>query len=537
MTGVAAKDPLLIHPNSIPSSRYTMRVDAVLVPSHHRPPLWMLVEFGSLRCTGPSGVVAAIVLLTFTGLSSLSAQSVRHSPATTRDRTASSRDTSGGGDPGSYLGVNCGKSGAHDTKQGIENYFIKRNVATLNLAADLGLGWARCGGGPEQWYRNDSPSPAAFDEVVRHANSKDIRVYLFLEYRGDINPQAITDFDWRRVGIEFATHFGNRVACYGILNEVDHVASPHSPAEVAFAVDAFASGVHDALPAANVASPSIGGTPMQVQRADEFLAAIGPLFHDGKLSVLNLHSYHDSRPHKPHESNIDDSSDWAPSRNFLRAVEKAGIDRPLRFAAGEFNYRNWDGTDADRGIGFMTALWDQLMVVAATAHDHDADPQRVGLFSIPYNLPDDRPERQTTMAVRFDWQPDGSYQWTGNEKGRVLQSMVRLTDGMSFVACDPLDRGFASLRGPNRTAWVWHHRKAFSSLATGDDVELTGVPSAAKQMVVIDHTGLAIVRRSIADPSKTSLRLSPSELPPNQTLLIMVDAADPAVVPSMGLAR
>lgn len=40
-------------------------------------------------------------------------------------------------DPGSFLGINCGKSGAHDTKQGMTKYFLKRNIATLNLAKPL----------------------------------------------------------------------------------------------------------------------------------------------------------------------------------------------------------------------------------------------------------------------------------------------------------------------------------------------------------------------------------------------------------------
>ena len=94
--------------------------------------------------------------------------------------------------------------------------------------------------------------------------------------------------------------------------------------------------------------------------------------------------------------------DWSPTRNFLRAKTVAGIRSPVRFAAGEFNYRNWSGTNVDRANGFMTTLWDQLMVVAS-----QKDSQRVGLFSMPYNLADARQEKQTTLA--FDWNEDGTY--------------------------------------------------------------------------------------------------------------------------------
>ncbi|MEM6689866.1 MAG: hypothetical protein AAF664_10590, partial [Planctomycetota bacterium] len=103
-------------------------------------------------------------------------------------------------DPGSYLGINCGKSGVHETKQGIAHYFIERNIATLNLASDLGLGWARVSGGPEQWYEGGKPSPKNFERVIEHAGERRIRVFLFLEYRGDINRESIDDFDWPAVG-------------------------------------------------------------------------------------------------------------------------------------------------------------------------------------------------------------------------------------------------------------------------------------------------------------------------------------------------
>ena len=432
-------------------------------------------------------------------------------------------------DPASFIGINCGKSGAHDHKQGIDQYFLKRNIATLNLASELRLGWARCGGGPEQWYAGGKPLPDNFDIVVGHANKLGIQVYLFLEYRGDINKQSMTDFDWKRTGREFAEHFGKRVGCYGILNEVDHVRSPHDPAEVFAAVRDFAAGVKSVDRSLLVSTPAIGGTPMEVDRADRFLKSMRPLINKGMVDVLNLHSYHDSKPNKPHFSSIDGSSDWAPSRNFLRAKKVAGIKTPVRFSAGEFNYRNWTGTDADRGRGFMTTLWDQLMVVGAQENG-----QRVGLFSMPYNVADSRQERQTTMALNFDWRENGGYEWIPNEKGRVLRDQLFATRGMQFVSCAPHQSGLAVLQGSGKTAWVWHNRKAFSKLASQTEVTITGIPAGATELRMLTHES------SLKNPAKkfplnkqSSIKFRLADLPAEQSLLFITNSDRPSGSESM----
>ena len=306
------------------------------------------------------------------------------------------------------------------------------------------------------------------------------------------------------------------------MNEVDHVESPHTPAEVAAAVRAFADGVKSADPTLLVATPSLGGTPMDVDRADRFLAALGPLLEDGTLDVLNLHSYHDTRPRKPHYSSLDPGPAWVPTRNFLRAKKAAGLTRPVTHAAGEFNYRNWDGTDDDRARGFMTALWDQLMVV------QNPGGPRCGLFSLPYELTDARPApRQTVMAEAWAWRDDGTYDWAPNEKGRVLRDQVAATRGMRFVACDPHGAGVAVLRGAGKTAWAWHNRPGYSPAAGADAVTVTGVPPATTQLKVVTATTTA------ADPARTVPTGGRAEVvitapPAGQTLLILADgeAAD-----------
>jgi hypothetical protein len=313
------------------------------------------------------------------------------------------------------------------------------------------------------------------------------------------------------------------VACYGILNEVDHLRSPHSPREIAIATREFSMVVHSVDPKFLVVSPAIGGTPMDIKRADLFLKELKPLVDSGAINVLNLHSYHDSKSKKPHFSCIDSASTWAPSRNFLRAIEVGGYEKPVRFAAGEFNYRNWDGPDEQRAIGFMTTLWDQLMVVDERSSAGD----RVGLFSIPYNISDDRANRQTCMSEKFEWKNQETAHWVPNEKGRVFRDNLAIVKDMRFVKCDPHETGTAVLLSDRRKVWVWQNRPTFSSLSSLASIELSGIPSNGKELKIIrfDST-LAAPWKIIPLNGNGKLRFRTSDLPSNQTILFVVDSAD-----------
>ncbi|VEP18082.1 hypothetical protein H1P_690002 [Hyella patelloides LEGE 07179] len=417
-------------------------------------------------------------------------------------------------DPGSYLGINLGNSGDWRKRAS--------NLAAINLANELDISWGRASGGPAQWYSEGSLSPEKFDAVVDYANSKDVNIYLYLEYRSDLDGGSIYDFDWYEVGRTYAQHFGDRVEAYGIINEPDHVVSGNSPEEVAFAVEQFADGVHSVNSNYIVTSPGLGGTPMSIERTNQFLEALGPLFNDDTLQVLNLHSYHDTKPN-PHFSSIDNSSDWAPTRNFDRAKEVGGITENIGYAAGEFNYRNWRGTDEDRGIGFLTTIWDQLSVVG-----NQGTNDRVGLFSAPYNITGSHPTKQTSMADSFSYDDSGNYDWQPNEKGQVLREVLNLTKGMDFVYTDPLDTGVNVLKGNDRKMWVWQYREDFSSLTDDSVVRISGIPSNATGLAVYRWDSTADEPYAIIDLNgQTSVSFEASSiLSPGQTYMIMANSDD-----------
>ena len=160
--------------------------------------------------------------------------------------------------------------------------------------------------------------------------------------------------------------------------------------------------------------------------------------------------------------------------------------------------------------------------------------QRVGLFSMPYNVADSRQERQTTMALNFDWRENGGYEWIPNEKGRVLRDQLFATRGMQFVSCAPHQSGLAVLQGSGKTAWVWHNRKAFSKLASQTEVTITGIPAGATELRMLTHES------SLKNPAKkfplnkqSSIKFRLADLPAEQSLLFITNSDRPSGSESM----
>ncbi|MEM8828045.1 MAG: Ig-like domain-containing protein [Cyanobacteria bacterium P01_G01_bin.19] len=414
-------------------------------------------------------------------------------------------------DPGGFIGINLGNSGRNDR--------LTDNIAKINLAGELDISWGRASGGPEQWYADGSPTPERFDAVVDYAVANDVKVYLYLEYKQNINGGNITDFDWYEIGRTYAQYFGDRVEAYGLFNEPDQADTLETPAEVATAVEEFADGVHSVNSNYIVTSPGVGGTPQIIAKTDGFLEALGPLFNDGTLQVLNLHSYQDAGS----IYDINDDSTWSPNNNFNRAKNVAGIAANVNFIAGEFNYRDGGGTDEDRGTGFLTTMWDQLSVVG-----NGGINDRVGLFSLAFNITDPRADRQVSLADVWTFDDDGNFTWVANEKGQVLETVLDLTQGMEFVYTDPLEKGLNVLRGGDRKMWVWHNREAFSNLANEDVIRITGIPTNADGLAIYrwDSTpDEPFVYIDLDNQSSISFDIS-SLLPDEQTYMFVANSDD-----------
>ncbi|MEM1031239.1 MAG: hypothetical protein AAF928_05410 [Myxococcota bacterium] len=432
-------------------------------------------------------------------------------------------------DPASFLMVNCNNAGEPDKPS-------RRNLALarINFAADHGLGWARVSGGPQQWHTGGLPTPERFQVVLDHAHARGVKAYLFLEYRPDLDGGTVYDFDWFDVGRQFALAHGDRIDAYGVLNEVDHneaVQGGLTPAHVAHAVSNFSDGVRSVVADAVIASPSVGGTPMTPGQEIPFLQALAPLIDQGRVDILNLHTYIDARSPcngGPHWSSYDGSGDYAaPHENFAWHKRDAGIQTDVKLGAGEFNYREWVvdgcpewGSWSRRGIGFLTTLWSELMAV------HD-DGKHASSFHGPFDIFRAEPQRPFSMALSFDASDPDAYVWTPNPLGETFMRALEISRGMGFVALDPHETSSAVLRGDGRKLWVWHNRTGFSTLAGAATVRLTGVPTSVDRIDVYTwETPLGSPALVVPTGGQVSVEMDAASLPAEQTLMLVAASED-----------
>ena len=175
----------------------------------------------------------------------------------------------------------------------------------------------------------------------------------------------------------------------------------------------------------------------------------------------------------------------------------------------------------------MTTLWDQLMVVNSAK-----DETRNELFVMPYNIADDRAGRQTTMADKFEWKEDGSFEWVPNEKGRVLQQNLKATSGMEFLLSDPLDKGIAILRGNGKkSVGVAQSRRV---LVVGQARERRNHRHPRRRDDVDDDEAGQHSRENRIKvwplQNQTTLKLKVTDLPPHQTFLFIANGENDAEV-------
>ena len=83
--------------------------------------------------------------------------------------------------------------------------------------------------------------------------------------------------------------------------------------------------------------------------------------------------------------------------------------------------------------------------------------------------------------------------WTPVARGKVLQLVCELTEGMTFVECDPKNRGRFVLEGGGRRLVVWQNRKAWTK-TPGTSYTVEDVPAGATKLLLYGWDGL---RRTI----------------------------------------
>lgn len=403
--------------------------------------------------------------------------------------------------PGALLG---GDLGVNPAKQDL--YEVR-----LDTLADLGIGWVRVGIPPDHWWNLTSgqATPALADPVVNGAVARGLQPWIQLDFSPQFHPTyAMADFDWRAAGQAFASHFQNRVTHFAILNEPDHLDNTLTPPQVVAAVTEFAAGVHRVSPSLKVITGGFANFMVE-SKIDAMLKALAPLFNDGTLHALNLHSYMSTG-----DVALPNLASRTPNTNFAARKAQSGITADIAYCAGEWNMRG-DLPEAERARRFFTLIWDHLGVQSPTGEPRTLFAGAYQIWGAPadkkYVLAENRP------AVGATWAP--------KLRGQVLQQLLQRTENTDFVEMRPdLGRFKLERRVANpQTVWVVQNRTGWQPQGTQSEVILEDVPPTATSLEVVYWDGLDQTL-SLTTPAAT---VTVSGLRPDETVLLIANAVSP----------
>ena len=366
---------------------------------------------------------------------------------------------------------------------------------------------------PFWYYRNGSPSPEVVDDAVLQAYSYGVTPLLLFEYYGSYAEagELLGGYEkWYDIGRAFAVRFGPNsewllsngvenwgISVYAAMNEPDGERSIPKD-EYRAALEGLADGVHSVDSSLRVIP---GGFMAANARRDYTLAgyglAIADLLNEGKLHGIDLHTYYDVQ-YAPMSSTYD----FSAQSNFDSVKRACGITRDISFYTTEFNFKQRVISEEAAARGLLTGIWDNLGVVK---NDGSTPATQ---YALAWNL------------FRENYEQFGLIETLDplvlNARGRVLQTVLQLTEGMAFEYLDPRGGGEYLLSGNGKLMWVWQNRVAWSSKRTRS-YTVTGIPEGVTEIEVYNYEGLM---RVVTTDGDESYRIS--DLPLEQTYMFLM---------------
>ena len=377
---------------------------------------------------------------------------------------------------------------------------LESAAAKLKALNAIGGGMCRIPVSANDYYnpQQKQPHPEKLDELVLLAHKHGIAPMLLFEYYTRWNAEIGGRDKWFAVGKAYAERFRPNsdflkskgisdwgITFYSAINEPmwkENNPTPIVPEEYATALEGLADGVHSVDQSLRVSPGGFQEVPL-FQNRDPYIRAVAPLYNSGKLFAIDIHRYWDVK-YVP-------MTDYKFSLNaqFAQVKKNAGITADVAFCTTEMNFKKRLVTEEQAAAGLLTALWDALAVTGNSG-------QRVTQFIMPWNLFNlDSRDEHYGMCTQLD-------PWTPTARGKVVQSVCRLTKGMAFTRCDP-KAGEHVLEGSGRKLWVWQNRKGWTK-DPGESCTVTGIPAGTKTIEVHGWDGLL---KSIDVAGRTSIKI------------------------------
>ena len=373
---------------------------------------------------------------------------------------------------------------------------------------------------PYNYYDGKRPLPEKMEKQLLEAYREGVkRIILLFEYAGHYQklhdpPNQLGDYDkWRRIGQAFAQRFAPNspwlksqgisdwgISIFQAFNEPDiedpkdFIPKTGSSSYYA-SLKGLADGIHSIDPALAVIP---GGFGAPCSWSDYTLRgyglALAPLWNDGTLDGIDLHTYNDIQYAPIIESNGGVTFDHSPQSDFDRVKKACYITRDINFYTTEYNFKsNTQGIDERLAAKrLLTCIWANLGVVR---NDGKTPASQLALV---WNL------FLTAKQDQFDGGVYGmalSHEpWVPTQRGKTFQLVMSLTKGMNFISLDPKGRGEFILEGDGKRLWVWQNYLHWTNMH-GSSFALNDISTTAVKLDVYGWDGL---RKTIPLSGQTS---------------------------------
>jgi hypothetical protein len=302
--------------------------------------------------------------------------------------------------------------------------------------------------------------------------------------------------------VAFARQFAGRVQYFAMFNEPDMGDSTLVPEQVAEALRQFASGLRSVDPSIRVLNGGLANFENE-PKTQAFLRAYAPLFNDGTLYALNLHSYmNEQQVAAPSYNNR------TPNANFPLRKSQAGITADVPYANGEWNMRGGVLTEEERAKRIFTLMWDHFGAMGAGGNNNPKT-----LFAGIYQLWGAAPSNSYVLANN---QPRGTEAWSPKLRAQVVQRVLEQTKDAVFTDMSPLSVGRFVLEQPSvKKIWVQQNRTQWNSLGSRPSITVDHIPLEASHLEVWYWDGKSAV---LPDPGTSS---AIEGLRPEETVMVI----------------
>eukprot|EP00038_Savillea_parva_P010270 m.189111 g.189111 ORF g.189111 m.189111 type:complete len:475 (-) comp17639_c0_seq1:53-1477(-) len=419
-------------------------------------------------------------------------------------------------------------------------------LAQLDALKVIGAGGTRTNLYPNAYIHNGNnwshSTPQVMDDLMLAAATRGVVPILLFEYYAPqmLNASGFGSYnDWYGIGAAFASHVGPHgtwstspqakaagippdygITWYTAINEPDlgegFTKGQPGPAAYAAALAGLSAGVKSVLPTVGKVMP---GGLATVNGFDDCTvrglgAHLGPLWANGTLDGIDLHTYYDVQ-YAPMENTFKRSS----QANYDCVLAAAGVTgKHVLFGTTEFNYKERLVNESDASRGFLTGIWDQFTVCSL-----DNVPQTVrafpwNLFNLPANDP---PYGMAKTLTPYVPTPRGCVY-------ALVLALLRASD-WTWESVDPRGTGVARLRGTDALLEVWQDRKAWTNASDPHTHIVANLPSGVTSIDVYAWDGL---RATVPVPTGAS-SITVKALAGNETYMFLGRLPGASPLPSV----